>query len=242
MSDSRGCLFCGSRPLTSAHILSRRLQKMLPAFELGSVYEDEWVDEETLSPRSRTLSIDVSPFDQQVKRLCERCNSDWMNKLEADTAEIVAAMALGHPVTISFQDQVNLSAWMTVVAMLRATQTPGETFFEPADYSAVRYTSVVPPGTTVWAVKAEDRPDVFSRHLRYAIDGDRARLTAYQIGRVLLIVTNDVATPWLVDRLEMIPGAFAQLAPAGELPVEWPPAHGVSNESVIPLTSIHDVE
>jgi len=118
-------MFCGAAKLTSAHLISRSLQKLLPAYDGGTTKNDMWIDPAGEGLRYESKTVNVSPFNHQVKRLCHECNGQWMGKMEAETRDLLVALSRGERVSLTSSQQLSLSTWTTVVSMLRSTQDPG---------------------------------------------------------------------------------------------------------------------
>ncbi|TQJ31390.1 hypothetical protein [Microbacterium sp. SLBN-146] len=80
--QARGCIFCGQRPLTSAHLFSIKLQELLEIDSKDPMrLEGSWLDNDW-KVRGQARVINVQPANQQVKRLCADCNGTWMNDYE----------------------------------------------------------------------------------------------------------------------------------------------------------------
>lgn len=245
MSSRRVCLFCGGSPLTSAHIISRRLQGMLPPSDDGSTMSQMWLGGDAPFVSMRT--VNVSPFDHQVKRMCWPCNGEWMNSFEAATAETVAAMALGRPVSLTPELQWKLSTWLQIVVMLRATQDTGGSVFHPSDYQLVRESSIPLLGTRIWAVNMVNRPDPQSRHLRLAIELEEDYYSAFGmdhvsfiwIGQVAFVVASERAADLVEARLKIAISALREIYPiSSAVPVPWPPRGQTNGPALFLLTTI----
>lgn len=248
MPSRRVCLFCGGSPLTSAHIISKRLQGLLPSYDDGTTMLQMWLGGGDI-PESSRRTMNVSPFNHQVKRMCWPCNGEWMNSFEADTAEAVAAMALGQPVLLSPELQWKLSTWLQIVVMLRATQDTGPSVFHPSDYSMVRESSLPLVGTRIWAMNMVNRPDPLTRHFRVAIERESEHFTAagldhvsfIWIGQVAFIVAGEGAVEMVEERLEVARLALRDIYPVFRAnDVEWPPRGQANGPSLVLLTTPSD--
>jgi hypothetical protein len=221
----RSCMFCGGPKLTSAHLISRSLQALLPDFDATTRREDMWFDAYTEDVRHATKVINVNPANHQVKRLCHECNGQWMASLEADTRDLLVALSRGDALSLADGQQLVLSTWATVVCMLRATQDPGLRMVSDKEVSYVRTRNAPPPGFMVWLIRGEHRPDVVMRHFRAQVDEQAGWFGWIWIGEVVLAVSSRTLSPHTQARLNMLPSAAVQIHPSQK--VDWPPTNSV---------------
>jgi hypothetical protein len=100
MPPVRVCLFCeASGKLTSAHLISQSLQRLLPASSDGTDRMEWWVDESELTEKTNRQFINVHAANHQVRRLCHSCNGNWMAAFEDATRALLLDLYHGRPVS-----------------------------------------------------------------------------------------------------------------------------------------------
>jgi hypothetical protein len=238
MAQPRACMFCGNRPVTGTHLISLKLQSMLPEVTVGTARLDEWIDETSGAAKAVARDMNVSPLNHQVKRACQQCNGEWMNAYEEATRTLVVKLARGETVEIDNDSARELAMWAIIVAMLRATQDPGEPAFSPADHNAIRTEDAIPEGYSVWAIRGEDRSDLPSRHSRWTIGEVPGHMTWIWIGQLILLVCDTNSTPFIAQRVSVVVKASELVWPAQATGIEWPPTNHVTYRVLYDLTTL----
>ena len=106
---ARKCIFCGGTPVTSEHVFRKSYRKRVGV----SHYEREFTQRK-LGDTLMTARPE-NPFDCQVKRVCGKCNSRWMNRL--DNAVDSWVFDPTNPPTCTVQE---FRRWVIKIAILRA--------------------------------------------------------------------------------------------------------------------------
>lgn len=240
MPPVRVCLFCeASGKLTSAHLISQSLQRLLPASSDGTDRMEWWVDESELTEKTNRQFINVHAANHQVRRLCHSCNGNWMAAFEDATRALLLDLYHGRPVTLDSTQQADLATWATIVSMLRATQDRGKAMLADADAAAVRLHNAPPPGYEVWLVHGENPAKISMRHYRGSIGDRQGWLGWIWMGASVLVVTSAHLVPLSSRRLRLLPEAAVQLHPARRQVINWPPANEVTRESLYDLLTLH---
>lgn len=240
-TQQRACMFCGAPRMTKTHLIAQRaIRQHLPSTSSGIERNDVWFDASS-GYQARHQDYHFDPLSQQVKRACDPCNRVWMGGIENDVAADVIALALGESRELDGRAASRLAVWATVVAMLRATQDPGEPFFDAADVRAIRETSQLPSGYVVWLIEGESRWDFPSRHQRILLSvGGRTHepthLTWFWIGRSLYMVNHPIVSS-LLSRMNVFGDAVQILAPYGGYPITWPFGRAVLHDAMVDVTS-----
>jgi hypothetical protein len=235
MTDVRSCIFCGNRPLTRTHIISQKLQSMLPALEDQSGRTAWWTDHAAGVTRDDSRVTDLSPLNHQVKRACKKCNNVWMNGFEEATRDLVLSLARGEQQVVSSEALSPLVTWVAVVAMLRATEDRGRAAIPPEDYEYIRRWNQPPKNYRIFFVRGERHDGFPTRHVRSFVEGQRAHLTFFWIGEFIAVVMNEPASQFFERRLSVIRSAVAEVATEGVM--TWPPRGSVSFPTLIELTN-----
>jgi hypothetical protein len=137
---ARECIFCGERAGSGEHVF--------PDWLNGVYGQLEWeqLDAEVPSSWSRGVQDFRSGEAQhqewnsgQVatirnKRICHRCNTGWMANLEGVSVPLLKPMILGHPRTLTQQEQLIAATWATKTVMVcEASMASDEGLFSQED-------------------------------------------------------------------------------------------------------------
>ena len=236
MTEVRKCIFCGAGPLTKTHIISKKLQDMLPPMDAQSARRSWWGNVETGESIDDSRVVNVSPLNHQVKRACAGCNNYWMNDIEESTRALVVSLAAGEARILSPKEWHDLATWSTIVAMLRATQEGGPSIMHPNDYQYIRDTSSPPPGYHFALLRGVRRDDLPTRHSRNTLSGVETHVTFFWIGEMIALVFNDWAIRQISRKLGLIHSSRAFDCPDGSVP--WPPRSAVTFETLFTVTDI----
>src|SRR3990167_7147831 len=117
------CFFCGDtqRPLTEEHVWPVWVSKLLR----GKYESDHFVH--IRSTGNETTGLWRAPvLKVTTKRVCDKCNNDWLSAFENDVSKpIASALILGEPIDIiKPADQEKLAAWAYKMALLLEIAMP----------------------------------------------------------------------------------------------------------------------
>lgn len=230
----RVCMFCGGGKLTSAHMISRALQKLLPHFDGETERNEVWIDQASGEWRLGHNIINISPANHQVKRLCHDCNGHWMAGIEARTTELLAVLSDARELNLDADQQLVLATWATIVSMLRASQDAGLPAVTDEEMAYVRTKDSPPPGFRVWLVRGEHRPDVSMRHFRAHLPEGKGWFGWIWLGQAVLAVSSSNLAPHTRKILALLPSAVVEIHPA-RTRVSWPVERHVSYETLFAL-------
>lgn len=226
-TEKRGCLFCGGRPLTSAHLISSELQKLIPRSRIGMAQEDRWTPFGTEEEKRNFRSNNSSSLDIQVKRMCNPCNGSWMQRYESRINPLLSRLYHGSHESIENAMLRDIATWSLMVAFLRATTSRGEQHLDLEDPVRFREEDKMPEGYTVWLFSGEQRTDFSSRHHRVIADGIPGWYVMIWVGKLVLIVAYRSAIPLVADRTRYWANAGSLIYPfEGDL--IWPPKQEIS--------------
>lgn len=120
----RACIFCGDRAGSGEHVFPDWLNAVFGQLEW------EQPDPEIPSSWSRGVQDFRSGHTShhewnagQVatlrnKKVCHDCNTGWMCDLEGVSSPLLTPMILGHPRTLTQQEQIVAATWATKTAMV----------------------------------------------------------------------------------------------------------------------------
>lgn len=165
--------------------------------------------------------------DSTVSRVCDTCQTGWMQRLEEDVMPFLESMISGKPITLDRERQWLLARWSAKTAMVLecALDTPVRTPRLACEH--VR-TVGVHPGTQVLVGRYDGdaqvlsyERDVFSR----TIDGEQRHFpqASLVIGKVIIQV---FAGPWRSGTPALVGSASLPLLPlvgGRDEQVQWPP-------------------
>lgn len=154
-----GCIYCGKPAGTKEHIIATRFVDVLEQDQRGfkvptTLYVTpvgggsrreiggRRVKSRTGKPRRYTI--------EYTTRVCDRCNSGWMNDVDTAVYPSVAQMIRGNTVTLDRAGQANIAAWAAKVAVTARSEPHNPLPIEPAwtDWLFTRHTA--PPNWHVW--------------------------------------------------------------------------------------------
>lgn len=233
----RVCMFCGSNGMTSAHIISQSLQKLLQDTSQPTEFRRIWRDQETLEMASATGTINIRPGNHQVKRMCHKCNGEWMAAIERDTKALIVSLSQGSTVSLGIAQQEQLASWAVIASMLRATQEPGDPHVTTHETTEIRATGLPPAGFSVWLVRGEARTDVSMRHFRGMSYRGLGWSGWVWINEVIFMVASGPLAEEMDRRLSLIQKAARKIYPSME-PTNWPTPNHVSSDMITPLMSL----
>jgi hypothetical protein len=114
---ARTCVFCKGTPVTNEHVwpewagaLLRTISSDPRPFRLGGLGKG-W---------------QTAKFDSKVKRVCGKCNNEWMSELEGRAQPILTPMILGQQraIILSPADQQILARWAFKTALMSEFASP----------------------------------------------------------------------------------------------------------------------
>ena len=115
-----GCIFCGARPTTREHVISRWAAKVVKQDPRGIAEDSRHAHlmvSEGKTPTRREWDS-AQPVDFKANCVCSDCNSGWMEQIETAARRVVAPMIRGETVILSRADQDNVTRWLTLKAII----------------------------------------------------------------------------------------------------------------------------
>ena len=114
------------------HLLqgTRKFQRTrLARLDLGKIANGRALPRHNSIGKSHGASASVV-----VKRVCERCNNEWMSGLETQVRPTVWKLVLGQRADLNSEQQLALALWSTKTAMVfDAARTNGPMYFSPGE-------------------------------------------------------------------------------------------------------------
>lgn len=117
---ARTCAFCGGSELSNEHVIPQWLGALMPHREIRQITIPD-----NLTPQARGTH---DTADNMVTgRVCESCNSGWMNEIETAARPYIEPMALGRGVVVPREAQAMIATWIVktcLTAMLTTKEWP----------------------------------------------------------------------------------------------------------------------
>src|SRR5260221_9095898 len=94
------CIFCGAtRHRSKEDVISKWMQKLLPLAS-GEIAEHRLQFGDRVQPQRIYQAL----VYKVPRRVCRKCNNEWMGRIESDVQPFLGPMILGQALTLS-QDQ-----------------------------------------------------------------------------------------------------------------------------------------
>ena len=114
----RLCLFCGrAGPLTREHVIAQWLSEVLNQLQVGFTGPTWVLTYSSLGVVEQDREHPIPDPTIVVRSVCEHCNNGWMGQLEDVVRDKLAAMVLGHQVSLDVNEQIDIAAWSAKASM-----------------------------------------------------------------------------------------------------------------------------
>jgi hypothetical protein len=107
------CIFCGSADLSDEDVFPRWLRKVLTREIVGNDIRAELTQrsasgiQESRRHRQNVASV-------QARVVCQKCNNEWMSRLEKAAQRYLAPMIVGEPIVLPVEAQLTLATWTSL--------------------------------------------------------------------------------------------------------------------------------
>lgn len=214
----RVCIFCGGAPCNKEHVIRRAWRARFPDVGWGSRVQE-------LGGQKRVIPEHF--FDLTVRRVCEDCNSGWMNALDTAVESWLFRFpgVIGNPTS----DQLPVvTRWAIKTAIMRGLVDDDNQELPREEYEAVARGDV--PDTWNVFIGKTTLPDPLHAHIYGSphsadlevLRGEDSfasfRVTSWSIGGAVFIVSRDGWLPiseTLRGMAKPLGGALAEVT-AGE--------------------------
>ncbi len=233
LTDPRACIFCGQRPLTDEHVWPQWLSGVISLGKMVDVSRASGAEGVANTRQSWT----APPFTTTVKRVCERCNTGWMSRLEDSAKPLLTPMISGQSAVLSPDDQRVVAIWaFKTILMFQWTHADREVYVPQEHYQSLYSNGKVPDDVTVSLGKNRLPYEVvafYAHKSRTSEPSDPSDPIGPQtdyygaslvIGRLMVDTLSFVGMP-NVPRPELLPasrGILRTIWPA-ERTIRWPP-------------------
>ena len=166
---ARKCIFCGKR--------ANSVEDAIPLW-LARRYPAEAIMDLQLGEGQPVISYQVKQPELRVKRVCRKCNNEWMNRLEERTKPIIIRLQEEPSCELDIHDCQSLALWTCKTAMvMEATKPPVQWVYTELDRCLLSLKDLMPESVEVWIVKcAEALPSArdWAGYRRMPISPERA--------------------------------------------------------------------
>src|SRR4051812_28561523 len=114
---ARACIFCGGKPTTEEHIISKWLRPLLHQHE-SSTRITRHAQPDMSRPAELLSTYQRQKIEVTAKVVCKACNSGWMNDIEAAARPSIEKMVRGQVTLLGRDEQPNVAAWATLKPVL----------------------------------------------------------------------------------------------------------------------------
>jgi hypothetical protein len=212
------------------------MRKVLPETETVWTVRRTFEDE--------LLGVHVTtPLDETVKVVCSRCNSGWMNQLEANARAPLTSMIRGQQTELTPDDQRAVAAWVAMTMLMYRFRPPVEPYSQLAEPTAWLFSHKEPALDTLigLGMYADPTASMFTLFhtvtAREAEGPGRAKISALVVGH-LLVQTVEGTVGDGID----FPNNLLSVWPPSALTLPWPPAQRVYVRQLAQQLSIRTEE
>jgi hypothetical protein len=169
----RQCVFCKRIPpeinITNEHVLPGWLRQHLGLNDSKLRMRQNYLDPETGEKKSSHRISPTSPFEMKVKKVCGKCNNEWLSQIEGSIKPFILDLANGHSIKLNETQKQRLALWAAKTAMTRSLMDKGARHIPDEHYQFLMQQQSPPPNTTVWLGYCHAPYDTWNRHLRFTI-------------------------------------------------------------------------
>jgi hypothetical protein len=141
------CVFCGrtDRPITREHIFAEWVDKLFPEAAATKSLSVLIKRDGTEKP------YQAFPFEQTVRVVCDKCNNEWMSRLERAVAPVLGPMIRdGKWIRLTPRVQQTLATWAVKTAFMLQYLHPSERSVPDSEYHDFYVAQEPLPGHMVW--------------------------------------------------------------------------------------------
>jgi len=237
-----GCILCGQRPRTRAHIIARNIREVLPRERSRTTHVVAAVPNPSGMPAQSDLSTwnnGAHMLDAQPRVLCAACNNEWMNNLELVATPVVASMIRRDSMSVGTEILRSIAEWALAAAIVRAEMT-NQMKSVDADLAAHfrrKGLDDLPVGVGLYRIERPVGSPVAQKIASSLIhDADNGNVPGHMIAFWLDTVGIVVNTEGFVGRgersLRLFRSAAVRAWPEPEI-MDWPPRASVDPGSVL---------
>ncbi len=143
-------MFCDATGVTKAHVFAESWTSLFDEpndtreHEVVHRYTDPITGEQRVLKRAKTFAL----FSRKV---CGRCNSGWLNELEARVRPIMAHFAANTSIMLNAEEQADLALWSVAAVLIAMSNDPDAAgFADPAIAHEIFRERHPPDDMNVW--------------------------------------------------------------------------------------------
>jgi hypothetical protein len=223
---ARKCAFCEREvTLTLEHVFPQWIGSVLPPAD--SVIHIHKTEGEV------TRAHTAPKMEAKVKRVCERCNTGWMEALEGAARLVLPGLIRPRRdhVGLAPIEQEIVSVWAVKTALMCEFMDPHTASAPRSDFQTIFRTLTPPPGTNVWLAAYDGPKELDYNHRRLTFSGvnvgvpdRRGYLTAFIIGRLVIYVMGvEADSPWIYRMSKESQRRAIPIQPRRWVFPKWPP-------------------
>jgi DNA-directed RNA polymerase subunit M/transcription elongation factor TFIIS len=129
----RGCIFCGStKKISKEHLYPDWLKNYIPkpkrldryVVQVKTLKSFDAIGRPSYSITKGKMDRPGTAISQTVRVVCEKCNNEWMSRLQEEARPILAPLVLGVWGEIEEPQREVLARWITMFAMVLDCSEP----------------------------------------------------------------------------------------------------------------------
>lgn len=235
----RECIFCGRKESTIEDAWPIWLMRHFPASSNGTMFAEYG---------SRQTSWRLRKPKLTVKKLCSKCNNEWMSQLENKVKPIIESIFEVSGLILDTSMQTILAKWAVKTAIvLESIDSERSSFYSENDRNLMCMSQTIPIRTTIWMAKCINNNSIYSaaKDHRTTLDSDgfHAYVTTMAFGSIAFQVVS-IRTPAKLP--ENVPVTYdvsdgpwdetlMQIWPIKKYSLEWPNKIALNGESGLEL-------
>lgn len=115
------CIFCGASNVTKQHVWPDWLKSVIP--HEGSEHTHLITRIDLSMSGEIHISPEIHPTRgpigaRKIRKICSKCNSGWMSRLESNSKPLLAQMILGERIVLNPSEQEILARWTMMTAIV----------------------------------------------------------------------------------------------------------------------------
>ena len=152
------CEFCGASQVTKQHMWPQWTKPLFDATEQSHdsllINIQSTKDLIFIQPEPKTTRGSTST--RTIRKVCGKCNSGWMSRLEEAARPSLTAMMYSKQLVLDRQQQANIAAWTAMTSMVAEFTDIPNMAIPKIHRESLRVTGMPPDGWTIWATSCED--------------------------------------------------------------------------------------
>lgn len=215
------------------------MHDLLPKGANGT-YEGEFTEEDPKSGELLNQSVRTKPgelYTRKLKVVCDRCNNEWMSRIEEAIIPTLTSIIQGKRVTLDAAELKSLSHWATLKSIVLEHGNGSKDHVTPLkDRMAFAFEGTIPSYFSIYFLSHASASEIGYVRTSHAISltsgpptpplEDRVKNVqqiSVMLGRAMLHVNAAYVDGFRIeDRLDMPKVIERRIWPPNQIPLSWP--------------------